>query len=61
MAGKIDRARLEQIFGSVLPETTRDERPDGDHDGSAASGTGESGSSKASDEWIRSQVPPHHG
>ena len=54
VTGKIDRARLERIFGSVLPETTRDERSEG------SPGT-ESGSSTASDEWIRSQVPPHHG
>ncbi|MGW4634745.1 hypothetical protein [Nocardia sp. NPDC004415] len=39
--------RLARIFGEVLPETTRDER-----------GSGHSGDS---DEWLRSQVPPHHG
>ncbi|MEV3964893.1 hypothetical protein AB0M34_29075 [Nocardia sp. NPDC050193] len=43
-----DPARLDRIFGEVLPSTTRDERDDG-----ATSG--------ADDEWWRSQVPPHHG
>ncbi|MEE2031598.1 hypothetical protein Q8814_05625 [Rhodococcus sp. CC-R104] len=46
---RADRARLARIFGDVLPETTRDER-----------GTGEAYSGD-SDEWLRSQVPPHHG
>lgn len=43
------RARLARVFGDVLPDTTRDERDDdarGKPDG---------------DEWLRSQVPPHHG
>ncbi len=46
------RRRLAEIFGDVLPEQTRDDaaepqaRPDG------AGGT---------DEWLRRQVPPHHG
>ncbi|WP_072847441.1 hypothetical protein [Rhodococcus tukisamuensis] len=46
----IDRARLARIFGDVLPETTRDERPEG----SAPNDT-------SGDEWLRRQVPPHHG
>ncbi|MFC9786616.1 hypothetical protein [Rhodococcus sp. NPDC127528] len=48
----IDRARLARIFGDVLPETTRDERGDGDSPGSSES---------VGDEWLRRQVPPHHG
>lgn len=42
------RKRLAAIFGEVLPDTTRDERsePDGGED---------------DDEWLRRQVPPHHG
>lgn len=41
------RRRLAAVFGDVLPETTSDERdPDG-------SGT--------SEEWLKRQVPPHHG
>lgn len=40
------RKRLAAVFGDVLPETTGDERGE-------RSGT--------SDEWYRSQRPPHHG
>ncbi|WP_420107319.1 hypothetical protein [Nocardia asteroides] len=43
-----EAARLARIFGDVLPETTGDER------GEAAGGPDD-------DEWLRSQVPPHHG
>lgn len=44
------RARLEAVFGDVLPETTSDER---DSDVRREdSGT---------DAWLREQVPPHHG
>ncbi|MEV0297249.1 hypothetical protein [Nocardia sp. NPDC050710] len=44
-----DAARLARIFGDTLPETTADERdPD-------------SGADSGSDDWLRSQVPPHHG
>ncbi|WP_024802211.1 hypothetical protein [Nocardia sp. BMG51109] len=43
-----DAARLARIFGDTLPQTTSDERgPDGERAASA-------------DEWLRSQVPPHH-
>lgn len=42
------RRRLDEIFGDVLPETTRDERADGPEDPGA-------------DDWLRAQVPPHHG
>lgn len=45
------RRRLAEIFGDVLPGTTRDERDPG-QSGSRESGT---------DAWLRSQVPPHHG
>ncbi len=45
------RKRLAEVFGDVLPDTTRDERspdaPDADE--------------SASDAWLRHQVPPHHG
>lgn len=43
------RRRMAAIFGDVLPETTSDER------GS------ETREDSASDAWLRSQVPPHHG
>ena len=39
--------RLAEVFGEALPETTRDGRPR-----SGAVG---------SDDWLRAQVPPHHG
>jgi len=45
------KQRLARIFGDVLPQTTADER-DGDR-------PEESG--PASDAWLKSQVPPHHG
>ncbi|NYI80868.1 hypothetical protein [Nocardioides panzhihuensis] len=47
------KQRLARIFGDVLPETTKDERE-------PSAESGESGES-ASDRWLKSQVPPHHG
>lgn len=44
------RRRLAEIFGEVLPDTTSDERDPGRGDGG-----------RDPDEWLRSQVPPHHG
>ncbi|MDO3650322.1 hypothetical protein [Nocardia mangyaensis] len=43
-----EAARVARIFGEVLPETSGDERGD---DARGAEG----------DEWLRSQIPPHHG
>lgn len=47
------RQRLAEIFGDVEPSVTSDEvdapaprRPDGE---------------TATDEWLKAQVPPHHG
>jgi hypothetical protein len=43
------RKRLAEVFGDVLPDTTADERdesPSQERDG---------------DQWLREQVPPHHG
>ncbi|MGZ4428657.1 MAG: hypothetical protein ACXVXH_11635 [Nocardioidaceae bacterium] len=45
------RRRLAKVFGEVLPEGTSDERGD-------AWGDRESG---GTEEWLRRQVPPHHG
>ncbi len=44
------RARLAEVFGDVLPESTTDDR---DHDVRP--------DDSASDAWLREQVPPHHG
>lgn len=44
----VRKARLARIFGDVLPETTRDERDERDQGGSL-------------EDWLKSQVPPHHG
>ena len=44
-----ERARRRaQVFGDVLPETTRDDRD-------------EASPSRSPDEWLQRQVPPHHG
>ena len=43
------RARLDAVFGEVLPEQTADDADaPGDSDG-------------AGDAWLRREVPPHHG
>ena len=44
------RHRLDEIFGDVLPEVTRDEQADA-ADEPAAAGEG----------WLRANRPPHHG
>ena len=43
------RRRLARVFGDVLPETTSDERDPGESEG------------RSDDDWLRAQVPPHHG
>lgn len=48
------RRRLAEIFGDVIPEQTSD---DADPDGAAGRRTGE----QAQEDWLKSQVPPHHG
>ena len=42
------RRRLAEVFGEVLPEQTSDDAD-------------EQTPSDASEEWLRRQVPPHHG
>jgi hypothetical protein len=44
------RKRRAAVFGDVLPDGTSDER--GDEGGRSEGGT---------DDWLRRQVPPHHG
>jgi hypothetical protein len=46
------RARLDRVFGDVLPETTSDERD---------LGVRRDDDSDPAEEWLRAQVPPHHG
>jgi hypothetical protein len=46
------RRRRARVFGDVLPEGTSDERGDGWSEREPREG---------SDEWLRRQVPPHHG
>jgi hypothetical protein len=43
------RRRRAAVFGDVLPESTRDDRADASERG------------PGSDEWLRREVPPHHG
>jgi hypothetical protein len=43
------RRRLDSVFGDVLPDSAGDDRPEPDREG------------RGSDEWLRDQVPPHHG
>ena len=45
------KRRLAEVFGDVLPETTEDERSRDRREGEPRDG----------DEWLRRQVPPHHG
>jgi hypothetical protein len=47
------RRRRARVFGEVLPEQTRDESPEDSEDAEART--------RDSDEWLRSQKPPHHG
>lgn len=48
------RRRLAAAFDGALPERTRDESPEGWAEHPSGGGSGD-------DEWLRSQVPPHHG
>jgi len=49
------RRRLAAAFGDPLPESTSDDRPEGWGDGASPRG------GAGDEEWLRSQVPPHHG
>jgi hypothetical protein len=46
------RRRRAEVFGDVLPDSTGDDRPDR---------WGEGEPVDATEEWLRRQVPPHHG
>jgi hypothetical protein len=47
------RRRLAAVFGDVLPEQTSDDAAEPDARGGRETDRGE--------EWLRRQVPPHHG
>lgn len=47
------RRRMAEIFGDPLPDRTRDE--------TSEEGTEEPRGGAGDDDWLRSQVPPHHG
>jgi hypothetical protein len=47
------RRRLDEVFGEVLPEITRDEAGDLVDERPAAQGA-------QGDEWLRVNRPPHH-
>ena len=47
------RRRLAEVFGDVLPESTRDDQDEPSADRASRE--------SASDRWLKSQVPPHHG
>ena len=49
------RRRLDEVFGDVLPEVTRDEVGDPADERPAAQRRGDQG-----DEWLRANRPPHH-
>jgi len=50
------RRRLDEVFGDVLPEVTRDEAADPADDPVA----GRDASGAQGDEWLRANRPPHH-
>jgi hypothetical protein len=50
------KRRLAEVFGETLPESTGDDR-----DEPSESGKPGQGRESASDRWLKSQVPPHHG
>lgn len=43
------RRRLAEVFGDVLPDQTSDDAVEPETQG------------KSSEEWLKRQVPPHHG
>lgn len=48
---ELRRRRLAEVFGDVLPDQTADDTEHGD----------QTKSQDAAEEWLRRQVPPHHG
>lgn len=46
----VSRRTLDEVFGDVLPNVTRDELDDG-----------AKGAERETDRWYRDNRPPHHG
>jgi hypothetical protein len=49
------RRRMAEVFGDVLPEQTADDA------GDPADGVDRVTKEAADEEWLKRQVPPHHG
>jgi len=49
------RRRMAEIFGEVLPDQTADDRT------GSGEGSDRRTEEKAQEDWLRRQVPPHHG
>ena len=49
------RRRLEKVFGDVLPDQTADDAREALESGDRRT------EEKVQEDWLRSQVPPHHG
>ena len=49
------RRRLAEVFGDAMPEQTSDDT------GEAGERADRRTEEKAQEDWLRSQVPPHHG
>jgi hypothetical protein len=49
------RRRLAEIFGDVIPEQTADDTDE------AAGSAGRRTDEATQEDWLKSQVPPHHG
>lgn len=49
------RRRLAEIFGDVLPEQTADDTAE------ASDRADRRTEEKAQEDWLKSQIPPHHG
>jgi hypothetical protein len=49
------RRRLAEIFGDVLPDQTADDA------GPAGEPANRQTEEKVQEDWLKSQVPPHHG
>ena len=49
------RRRMAEIFGDVIPDQTSDDTAD------AGDGTDRRTEETAQEDWLKSQVPPHHG